>query len=61
MRQPEATNLTEEAIQKFLEPKVASYKKLAGGVRFIDIIPRNPAGKILRHQLKVLGEKSPIQ
>ncbi|PSN40615.1 putative 4-coumarate--CoA ligase 3 [Blattella germanica] len=61
VRRPDATELTEEIIQKFVEPHVASYKKLAGGVRFIDIIPRNPAGKVLRHQLKVLGEKSPIQ
>ncbi|KAJ9586102.1 hypothetical protein L9F63_020254, partial [Diploptera punctata] len=61
VRKPDAANLTEETIKQFVESKVASYKKLAGGVRFIDIIPRNHAGKVLRQQLKVLAEKSPIQ
>ncbi|XP_069687233.1 uncharacterized protein [Periplaneta americana] len=61
VRRPDFPNVTESDIQQFVEPKVASYKKLAGGVKFIDIIPRNPAGKILRHELKVLGEKIPVQ
>lgn len=38
-------------------PQVAAYKKLAGGVRFLDVIPRNPAGKVLREELKVFGTK----
>jgi acyl-coenzyme A synthetase/AMP-(fatty) acid ligase len=61
VRHPDSQNLTEAEVQEYVEPKVASYKKLAGGVKFIDVIPRNPAGKVLRQQLKVLGEKSPIQ
>lgn len=44
-----------EDIISFVEPKVAPYKKLAGGVKFLDVIPRNPAGKILRNELKVFG------
>jgi acyl-coenzyme A synthetase/AMP-(fatty) acid ligase len=61
VRHPHSQNLTEAAIQQHVEPKVASYKKLAGGVKFIEVIPRNPAGKVLRQQLKVLGDKSPLQ
>lgn len=61
VRHPDAQHLTEDQIQQHVETKVASYKKLAGGVKFIDTIPRNPAGKVLRNELKVLGEKSPIQ
>uniref|UniRef100_A0A1B6DDZ7 Luciferin 4-monooxygenase n=1 Tax=Clastoptera arizonana TaxID=38151 RepID=A0A1B6DDZ7_9HEMI len=48
-------HITEEEIIAFVEPKVAPYKKLAGGVRFLDMIPRNPAGKVLRNELKVFG------
>lgn len=48
-------HITEEEIINFVEPKVAPYKKLAGGVRFLDMIPRNPAGKVLRNELKVFG------
>lgn len=61
VRHPDYQSLTEADVQEYVEPKVASYKKLAGGVKFTDVIPRNPAGKVLRQQLKVLGEKSPIQ
>lgn len=47
------TQITEEDITKYVNPKVTHYKKLAGGVRFIDVIPRNPNGKILRNELKI--------
>jgi len=50
-------HITENEVTNYLEPKVASYKKLAGGVRFLDVIPRNPAGKVLREELKVFGTK----
>ncbi|CAG8706688.1 10325_t:CDS:10 [Dentiscutata erythropus] len=41
-------------IQSFVDEKVISYKKLGGGIFFIDKIPKNTSGKILR---KVLKEK----
>jgi acyl-CoA synthetase (AMP-forming)/AMP-acid ligase II len=46
--------LTEQAIRDFLKDKVASFKQLKGGVRFVDAIPRSAAGKILRKDLKNL-------
>lgn len=49
------TELSENDIVNYLTPKVAAYKKLTGGVQFISAIPRNPSGKILRNQLKVLN------
>ncbi|KAK3890681.1 hypothetical protein Pcinc_005392 [Petrolisthes cinctipes] len=44
--------VTAAQIQNHVEDRVASYKQLAGGVRFVDVIPRNPTGKILKRQLK---------
>ncbi|PYH96924.1 luciferase [Aspergillus ellipticus CBS 707.79] len=39
-------------IEKFVAERVIGYKKLRGGVKFVDSIPRNPSGKILRRELK---------
>lgn len=43
---------TAAAIVKWMDGKVAYYKKLRGGVRFVDEIPKSAAGKILRRVLK---------
>ena len=40
------------AIAKWLEQRVAHYKRLRGGVHFVQEIPKNPSGKILRRVLK---------
>lgn len=45
-------NLTEEDVKKFVASKVAEYKRLEGGVEFLDQIPKNASGKILRRELK---------
>lgn len=39
-------------INKWLDDKVAYHKRLRGGVRFVEEIPKNPSGKILRRLLK---------
>lgn len=40
-------------IVEWLNKKVANHKKLRGGVRFVDEIPKSVSGKILRRLLKV--------
>ena len=42
----------EETIVRWLNAKVANHKKLRGGVRFVDAIPKSVSGKILRRILK---------
>jgi 4-coumarate--CoA ligase len=44
--------LTEKEVQDFVATKVAEYKRLEGGVEFIEAIPKNATGKILRRELK---------
>lgn len=34
--------------------KVSPQKKLSGGVEFVEEIPKNPSGKILRRKLREL-------
>jgi 4-coumarate--CoA ligase len=43
---------TEEEIAKWLAVRVAGHKRLRGGVRFVDAIPKTASGKILRRVLK---------
>lgn len=51
VRKANAT-LTEKDVEIFVDENVAPYKKLRGGVEFIDEIPRSLSGKILRRELK---------
>lgn len=44
-------------IREWLDKQVAYYKKLRGGVRFVDEIPKSAAGKILRRVLKEAAVK----
>lgn len=43
---------SEQQFQKFVAEKVAPYKQLAGGVKFVSEIPKSPTGKILRRVLR---------
>ena len=52
---PATQLLTEPDVQAWVSSKVVSYKKLAGGVKFVDSIPRSTTGKILR---RALGDSS---
>ena len=39
-------------IMNFMEGKVSRHKRITGGVVFVDVIPKNPSGKILRNILR---------
>jgi len=49
--------ITKKEIEEFVKSKVVRYKWLAGGVEWIDAIPKNPSGKILRRQLKEVASQ----
>lgn len=51
VKQPGA-NVTEQEVCDFVKDKVVRYKRLVGGCEFVDAIPKNPSGKILRRQLR---------
>lgn len=55
------TNASAEDIASFLAKKVVKYKQLKGGVQFVDVIPKNPSGKILRRQLREMAQKQEKQ
>ena len=47
----------EQEIKEWLAKKVASHKRLRGGVRFVDEVPKSASGKILRRVLKVQAQE----
>lgn len=51
-------NLTEDEVIQFVAKTASPAKKLHGGVRFIDEIPRNLSGKVLRRELRELVKQS---
>lgn len=44
----------------YLLENVSAQKRLRGGVRFVNSIPKNPSGKILRRVLKDLIKQSKL-
>ncbi|OAX80960.1 hypothetical protein ACJ72_04698 [Emergomyces africanus] len=50
-----------EKIMKWLEGRVAPHKRLRGGVKFIDEIPKSASGKILRRVLKERAKKEGVE
>ncbi|KAJ5161617.1 hypothetical protein N7492_007009 [Penicillium capsulatum] len=46
---------TPQEILRFMDGKVSAIKRITGGVEFLEAIPKNPSGKILR---KVLREQA---
>lgn len=49
---PASQKLTEKELQEFAAAKLAKYKYLSGGVKFVDAIPKNASGKILKRLLR---------
>ncbi|KAF1973960.1 4-coumarate-CoA ligase-like protein [Bimuria novae-zelandiae CBS 107.79] len=51
------TEADAEAIAAWLGERVAGHKRLRGGVKFVDEIPKSASGKILRRVLKVKAQE----
>ena len=49
---PDGKILSEDEVKEFMKGKLAQYKRLDGGVRFVDAIPKSASGKILKRLLR---------
>jgi len=49
---PEQPAVSEDDVKAYVAGRVAPYKKIAAGVKFVDSLPKSAAGKILRRILK---------
>lgn len=50
----QGANTSEDNVKQFVAAQVAKYKKLTGGVYFVESIPKTATGKILRREVKRL-------
>ena len=50
----EPGSMSADDVRAYLKDKLAKYK-IPERVDFMDAFPRNPTGKILKHQLKSMG------
>lgn len=51
---PMDPKVAEAEIHKYVNGKVTPYKRLRGGIVFIDVVPKSVSGKILRKELREL-------
>ena len=49
--------VTEEDVKQWVKERLARYKWLDGGVRFVDSIPRTAAGKVQKVKLRVMEKQ----
>lgn len=53
----EGAKLSEEDVKKYVAERLAQYKQLRGGVRFVDELPKSAVGKLLRRELRERAKK----
>lgn len=51
-RSPDSNQPSEKDVQQYMKEKLTSYKRLEGGVVFVEAIPKNASGKILKRMLR---------
>lgn len=51
------SRMEERGLQGYMRERLAGYKQLVGGVRFVDSIPKNASGKILKKDLKEIARR----
>jgi acyl-CoA synthetase (AMP-forming)/AMP-acid ligase II len=58
VKQPDHSNpVTEADVVAYLGERLSKVKALSGGVKFVDSIPRNVSGKILRKELRERAQR----
>lgn len=58
---PDESGVTKAEIMKFVADRTSHAKRLHGGVIFVDEIPKNPSGKILRRELREMLKKEELK
>jgi acyl-CoA synthetase (AMP-forming)/AMP-acid ligase II len=57
VKKDKAQDFREQQVAGWVEGRLAKYKKLEGGVKFVESIPKTPSGKILKRVLREQAKK----
>ena len=49
--------VSKQVINDLVKGNLADFKRLRGGIVFVDAIPKSPSGKILRRELRAIANK----
>jgi 4-coumarate--CoA ligase len=52
----QGSDLKEAHVQAYMKQRLAGYKQLVGGVKFVEAIPKNASGKILKKDFKAIAK-----
>ena len=50
-------DLKKDDLHNFISSRVAPHKQLVGGIEFVEQLPKNPTGKLLRRELKKMAQE----
>ena len=53
----DGAKISEDEVKRYVSERLAPYKQLRGGVVFVDEIPKNAIGKMLRRELRERAKK----
>lgn len=56
-RDPKSSKPSSSEVDKYMRERLAGYKMLTGGILFVEAIPKNPSGKILKRLLREQAAK----
>ncbi|KAF2651247.1 4-coumarate-CoA ligase-like protein [Lophiostoma macrostomum CBS 122681] len=57
VKKEQTEGFKEQDVMAWVEERLAKYKKLEGGVKFVESIPKTPSGKILKRMLREQAKK----
>ena len=57
VQRPGTEKLSEKEVVEYAAAKLAKYKRIDGGVVFVDAIPMTASGKILKRELRERAKK----
>lgn len=57
VRRPGGDGPTAEEVHAYMRERLASYKMLEGGIKWVEAIPKNASGKILKRILREEAKK----